>query len=646
MYIITIAHTVDDVQRNNGRNRSQTFKWFSTTILYYFCDRAAMYLNHKYKTRILSSKSVEGSDGSRMLLVKIRRPTLFQFMPGQYAFLKVSSIDRHWHPFSIASCPSDDIMEFYIEVFEPTTWTGKLWTLLNKQKDANRRSERVYIEVMGPYGTCFQASENQFSHGLAVGAGTGIVPILSMFKHHARRIMRLSPTTHLQILRENSKKRTKFELETEKRKSSMFGLCVSTCNSARKKVSDKKTKADRLRHRIHESIVFSQLTTEDDVKSTLNQDVRKSAIAATRSLYGVVRFLDNDRNFQKLRLIISHQTISQVFTGILTTMGVTLMALVLSWSTLPIDHIYPGMVAILQLLTVAFQACFAIAALFVWDRNSLVAFLDVGTCLLAGGADIYYYFIYEEHGMLRPVEVVTFYLLVGYMVARLWTKAVSQRHNSWQYAPGDENRSMESLKIVWVSRSAPLIAEILPEIEEVWQDILKTWKQEDAMKVINFSVYCTDKDESSQISLVKAIGDTQFFKQGFVRFGRPDFGMLLENHTVELTEHNRSSNSLLAFCGSPSLAQQLHSMKIKNDMVAAIAGYKQHQMEFVSESYGGTSRKRMAQPLPENKSSQHRAGIASKPAAASTVDDDANLSVFRDEPGIDLEQSTNSIRIG
>lgn len=34
LYIITVAHTFDVAQRKGRANRSQTFKWFSTTLLY------------------------------------------------------------------------------------------------------------------------------------------------------------------------------------------------------------------------------------------------------------------------------------------------------------------------------------------------------------------------------------------------------------------------------------------------------------------------------------------------------------------------------------------------------------------------------------------------------------------------------------
>jgi hypothetical protein len=64
---------------------------------------------------------------------------------------------------------------------------------------------------------------------------------------------------------------------------------------------------------------------------------------------------------------------------------------------------------------------------------------------------------------------------------------------------------MESLKVTWVSRSAPLIAEILPDIDQIWQELLQKWTLEEALEVCQFSVYCTDEDKKAQSFLVKEL---------------------------------------------------------------------------------------------------------------------------------------------
>ena len=103
-----------------------------------------------------------------MIILKMRRPTLFVFQPGQYAFLRLDSIDRSWHPFSIASEPGSSIVEFYIEVFGEGSWTERLWTKLN----SHNKRQSLNIELMGPYGTALILGKS-YTNVVAVGSGTG-----------------------------------------------------------------------------------------------------------------------------------------------------------------------------------------------------------------------------------------------------------------------------------------------------------------------------------------------------------------------------------------------------------------------------------------------------------------------------------------
>jgi len=63
---------------------------------------------------------------------------------------------------------------------------------------------------------------------------------------------------------------------------------------------------------------------------------------------------------------------------------------------------------------------------------------------------------------------------------------------------------------------------------------------------------------------------------------------VIEEHTIEMINSRASSYSLLAFCGSPSLANEIHYSKISNDVITAMTGHHpSHTMDYVSESYGG-----------------------------------------------------------
>ena len=75
--------------------------------------------------------------------------------------------------------------------------------------------------------------------------------------------------------------------------------------------------------------------------------------------------------------------------------------------------------------------------------------------------------------------------------------------------------------------------------------------------------------------------------QDRIIYGRPDFKEIIENYNVELIATMKFSYSLLAFCGSPTLSKFISSGQIANELLKSITGYKEHHMEYISESYGG-----------------------------------------------------------
>ena len=226
-YVLTIMHTIDNIQRKQG-GRSQAFKWFSASILFYITDRAAMYLNHRYKSYISTSTAITSKNGKKMIILQVRKPEIFHFEPGQYVHLKVPQIGGAWKPFSIASSPDSDLLDFYIEVQKEGSWTSQLMELiesdttylveigsatatttnptmvgldkvtsytfddrslskqhtgdgdLTRTTSSNSTENGFYtsnkginVEILGPYGTGL-GDITQYSHGLLMGAGTGM----------------------------------------------------------------------------------------------------------------------------------------------------------------------------------------------------------------------------------------------------------------------------------------------------------------------------------------------------------------------------------------------------------------------------------------------------------------------------------------
>jgi hypothetical protein len=401
---------------------------------------------------------------------------------------------------------------------------------------------------------------------------TGIVPALSLFKQHVHQLMRLDPANHFLELERHQRKIRQIEIAEEPRKASLATKVVAFYHARRSQNNDgpnKKNKRDSLVESIRNRIAIHDMVREMEgadrglVRLSM-QAMQSAANRATRSIYGVV-------------LLTS-----------MPVLGVSLIALTISWNTIDIE-LYDGMVEALMVLTIVFQLCFAVVACCVWDASQFAAFIDAAVCLVIPLADWYWFGHYERSGVLNPADITTYSLLMGYLTARAWSMTVKPRHRSWRAQGCSGLTTLERLEIVWVTRSASLVSEILPEINIIWDKLVSQWGNENARAVCRISIFVSDKDQQAVALLQRELINHSLGH--CVRFERPDFREVLENHTLDMITTRRNSYSVFSFCGSPTLAGELHQLKINNDMVAAVTGNKRHQMEFVSESYGGTKAK-------------------------------------------------------
>jgi hypothetical protein len=136
LYIVTVAHTVDHMQRSNTRPRVK----LSTGYQQLSCTISAIGRLHTsiITTRQSSNRLLLPREGSKMVVLKMA-PYSLQFKPGQYAC--TSQFHRFvLASFSIASGPDSPFIEFYIEVFNEQSWTGKLWQLINDNRAEEGRT--------------------------------------------------------------------------------------------------------------------------------------------------------------------------------------------------------------------------------------------------------------------------------------------------------------------------------------------------------------------------------------------------------------------------------------------------------------------------------------------------------------------------
>lgn len=139
--------------------------------------------------------------------------------------------------------------------------------------------------------------------------------------------------------------------------------------------------------------------------------------------------------------------------------------------------------------------------------------------------------------------------------------------------------------MVWVSRSACQVSEILVDINGIWDHLVELWGETNARKVCRINIYVTDKDKEKCTLLRRQARGLSLAKN--LHFGRPDVASMIEDHTLDMVSSRQQSSSLLAFCGSPRLASIIHDLKIRNDVLTSSIGQIHHRMDFVAESYGG-----------------------------------------------------------
>lgn len=236
--------------------------------------------------------------------------------------------------------------------------------------------------------------------------------------------------------------------------------------------------------------------------------------------------------------------------------------------------------------------------MFVWSADGILTYVDFVFVLVSPFADWYWIKVCNEVQKLPPSDITLYSIMLWYMIGRLWVKAVAPVH-SGRHCVAKSARAIDidQLKFVWMTRSASQVSEILPDILMRWDLLVEKWGLEKARKVCNIAIYVTDPNELSCAMLRREYESTEFFRMGGITFERADIMRVIEDHTIEVTNSRENSHSLLAVCGSPTLAKEIQYSKISHDVITAMTGHCQsHTMDYVSESYGGTR----AKPKDEN----------------------------------------------
>ena len=447
LYFVSIMHTLDQAARGGAKVRSQNFKWFTAPLLYYICDFAMLYINQRFSTRVQSFNIMKGKGQYQMAKLKLKRPTLFHFKPGQYAFLKTPQVDGFWHPFSIASDPDSTDLEFYIEVCGDGSWTKKLCNVIKNVGDYGN----LEIEIMGPYGTGI-VNRGEYSAVVAVGSGTGIVPILSIFKQHVNQLLLLDPVTCLDAQCNRQIKIMNITQAQEERARTVFQHLLS-CFITKEKSKHQLPKADlktaRVRQSLHQ-MSCRDISSNPVARGGSEKDKRKAILSATRSVY------------------------ARVLIACLTGYGAVVIGLFLSWTTISIKP-YKYMKETLMVSVGVYEGIFACLSLFVWDSISLATFIDVVINISNPVLGWHLISQYEVNKSLSRANIAAKTCMLIYVTLRLWWRAISTTKIDAALAGDKAVPILDRLEVIWVTKSSKLVSSLLPDLTQEFNRLAGKW---------------------------------------------------------------------------------------------------------------------------------------------------------------------------
>ena len=573
MFALAIAHTLDDAFRK-GQVRSQNFKWFTASLLWYFTDRMHAMMNGR-ECRVVESKAIgaEDPDGRKVIILRLQRPKTFVFLPGQYVFLGIKGIDHHWHPYSIASAPTDDTIDFFMEVMSGSkvdgndAWTSQLWRLI-------KTGEKPIVSVIGPYGTGFNDATDQ-TEIVAVGSGTGIVPMLSLARMHTANLKRLKVDMQFAAIDERDASTRDFAENYFTEKKSIAGLVGGLFTP---KPSGRDT---HFEDSWEQARFFKDVIVRRQFQYRLKK-LREANSNATKKFYAA-QFQKNSRHEVTDALKIVFPVVE-------------LLALAFLLSITQSRPIATQAMREVPLWTFLFlHANFA----WKWICSVMHAGMWYADALVVAVGVVSFVFLHEMividkkdwSGLLCwGYGAISVYRL-SRIASDILLRATPEVRACADYLQrtGDTRAACEKFTLVFVTPAADFCKAIWGELDSMFNDLT----HHRVSQFFDIQVYCTSKDAGETELLRTFVGKTALGKHGALRLKRPDFETLAMQPMFrrvvrdEVAGEGRPSfsSSLVAFCGGTKLGSQIgKAVAHANARVKAFS--KNHSVSFYQENYG------------------------------------------------------------
>ena len=660
MYALAIAHTMDVEQRKGLKDRSQVFKWVITSLWLYGIDRFfAWFTGHKVKADF-EKCYITGGFGNKddvtidfdeefapsledeapeesSIVFTIPRPVDFIFTSGQWAHIKVPCIDGvEWHPFSIASDPASNKLEFLIQVQKPGSWSYKLMKKIQSLQ-STKSVTLEDVEVMGPYGSKI-CDTTHHSHTILIGSGTGITPMLSILRSNNRKLMQLDKAGFYQAIK-NSKKecakllgqiaqhRTVFDYITD----FTFYLFVEIparlfqntaaeewATQHREKVSVKRHKSSisgggsslgRQKNSalLQENVANSELimvAKPEFGRSKLTEDLAASMIALQYRFYANKKLGTKSVNFSEMKAKLGkmqHQLLLKCGFCLIPIFGLFIIGYSISLQQLTaLDiNVRDEMRNTLQVGTFIIMICFSLFILHE-KLNNVVLFFDVSALFIS---ILFMVSFYDGEnaarwGAFHFWQHIGYIVFVFYMTARLYISVVASSSGNL-YASQSEVASTlnvpEKTQVIWTTRSAAQAASYLPILKEIIGDFQSHWSSTaesmNGKYVQGVKVFITDPNQAQCDRLRREIGSETLPDGLEFFFNRADFQSIFQEHCDVLIKGDdsygpRITSTVCCFCGSPQLGAYIDATLEKMSWMLAVSNHRHHVLEFSQENLG------------------------------------------------------------
>ena len=581
MFLFATIHTFDDVARN-GQVRSQNLAWFGTSMAIYMADRLWA-ATSKRSCRVIEAVPTE--DGTALALT-IERPHGFEFHPGQYAQICVPGIDRFWHPFSIASAPEVRHLKFLIKanVDSPASWTC---ALMSKQWLDKMLSGQALVHVRGPYGYAV-ADLKKSDAVLAIGSGTGVVPMLSLMDERLITMSRVGRDALVKAVTVRSSDMDKGATPTEV-----------------------------ARRRSEDGVDDNLLAAITAVQLGFRQN-RLKAQGVDSSYYKKLRF---NAFAERLHALAD-------FIGFLLILAIVIvLGISLSWCNLPevaarrwqayVTQISSAAVLGVVCLHLVYRLCFP--ARFRRGFFTIVEVMVMGVALTL----VVFWWLDGIHNYATPtgLQLLLRVVIWLFFMARLYYASPTLRDASYRATLRRHNiLGAQTYKLIWVTRSADLVLCHLPalmaKIDEVHHSIYGraaepgTWEQS-LGRFVDFTIYVTDKNVE-RIHKLKDLAAGSL-AEGKICFCRPNLHEEITKFTqrqlIDQIDAGKDAPGIITdvtFCGAPNIAMQAHHAVHASNIISAALGYPHCRTLFREEFYGFSPpvRKTQVKTLPTEKHTQ------------------------------------------